>query len=60
MSHASRVFPFHRSAPTTADPVDRVGSRAVVMGASLAGLLSARVLADAFDEVVVVERDIFS
>jgi 2-polyprenyl-6-methoxyphenol hydroxylase-like FAD-dependent oxidoreductase len=59
MSHASRVFPFHRSAPTTADPVDRVGSRAVVMGASLAGLLSARVLADAFDEVVVVERDIF-
>ena len=32
-------------------------SRAVVLGASLAGLLSARVLADHVDEVVVVDRD---
>ena len=31
--------------------------RAVVIGASLAGLLAARVLRDAFDEVVLVERD---
>jgi 2-polyprenyl-6-methoxyphenol hydroxylase-like FAD-dependent oxidoreductase len=33
------------------------GDRAVVLGGSLAGLLAARVLADAFAEVVVVERD---
>lgn len=31
--------------------------RAVVVGASMGGLLAARVLADRFDEVVVVERD---
>jgi 2-polyprenyl-6-methoxyphenol hydroxylase-like FAD-dependent oxidoreductase len=31
--------------------------RAVVLGASIAGLLAARVLADFFDTVVVVERD---
>lgn len=31
--------------------------RAVVMGASMAGLVTARVLADHFDEVVLVERD---
>ena len=32
--------------------------RAVVLGASMAGLLAARVLADFFDTVVVVERDV--
>jgi len=37
--------------------VERVGNRAIVLGASIAGLCAARVLADAFDEVVVVERD---
>jgi 2-polyprenyl-6-methoxyphenol hydroxylase-like FAD-dependent oxidoreductase len=37
--------------------VPRVGGRAVVVGASVAGLLAARVLADAFREVVVVDRD---
>src|SRR3712207_1624402 len=37
--------------------MDRVGSRAVVMGASMAGLLAARVLADAFDDEIVVDRD---
>jgi phytoene dehydrogenase-like protein len=31
--------------------------RVVVIGASMAGLLAARVLADRFDEVTVVERD---
>ena len=35
----------------------RVGDRAVVLGASMAGLLAARVLADAYAEVVVVDRD---
>ena len=35
----------------------RPGDRAVVLGGSMAGLLAARVLADAYPEVVVVERD---
>jgi 2-polyprenyl-6-methoxyphenol hydroxylase-like FAD-dependent oxidoreductase len=35
----------------------RIGDHAVVLGASLAGLLAARVLADAYDRVTVVERD---
>jgi 2-polyprenyl-6-methoxyphenol hydroxylase-like FAD-dependent oxidoreductase len=34
-----------------------LGDRAVVLGASIAGLLAARVLADAYAEVVVIERD---
>ena len=34
-----------------------VGARALVLGGSMAGLLAARVLADAYDEVVVVDRD---
>ena len=33
------------------------GDRAVVLGGSVAGLLAARVLADAYAEVVIVERD---
>jgi flavin-dependent dehydrogenase len=33
------------------------GDRAVVLGGSVAGLLAARVLADAYAEVIVVERD---
>src|SRR5690349_9560829 len=33
------------------------GDRAVVVGGSLAGLLAARVLADRYGEVVLVERD---
>jgi 2-polyprenyl-6-methoxyphenol hydroxylase-like FAD-dependent oxidoreductase len=35
----------------------QVGDRAVVLGASMAGLLAARVLADAYVQVTVVERD---
>jgi 2-polyprenyl-6-methoxyphenol hydroxylase-like FAD-dependent oxidoreductase len=35
----------------------KIGDHAVVLGASLAGLLAARVLADAFERVTVVERD---
>ncbi|GAB3463669.1 FAD-dependent oxidoreductase [Actinophytocola sediminis] len=37
--------------------VDHVGARALVLGGSMAGLLAARVLADAYDEVLVVDRD---
>lgn len=39
------------------DKTQRLGQRAVVAGGSLAGLLSARVLADYYDEVVVLDRD---
>jgi 2-polyprenyl-6-methoxyphenol hydroxylase-like FAD-dependent oxidoreductase len=35
----------------------KAGDRAVVLGGSMAGLLAARVLADSYDEVVIVERD---
>jgi 2-polyprenyl-6-methoxyphenol hydroxylase-like FAD-dependent oxidoreductase len=36
----------------------RVGEHGLVLGASIAGLLTARVLADYFDRVTVVERDV--
>jgi 2-polyprenyl-6-methoxyphenol hydroxylase-like FAD-dependent oxidoreductase len=35
----------------------QIGDRAVVLGASLAGLLAARVLADAYAQVTVIDRD---
>lgn len=38
--------------------MEKNGARAVVLGASIAGLLSARVLADHYDRVTVVERDL--
>ncbi len=41
--------------PTRSNP--RAAQRAVVLGASLAGLLAARVLSEHFDEVVLLERD---
>jgi 2-polyprenyl-6-methoxyphenol hydroxylase-like FAD-dependent oxidoreductase len=41
------------------DGIDGVGACGVVLGGSLAGLCAARVLADAFDSVVVIERDEF-
>jgi 2-polyprenyl-6-methoxyphenol hydroxylase-like FAD-dependent oxidoreductase len=37
--------------------VDRRGEHAVVIGASMGGLLAARVLSDAFERVTIVERD---
>ncbi|QDX41292.1 NAD(P)/FAD-dependent oxidoreductase [Salarchaeum sp. JOR-1] len=40
-----------------ATQVSLVGDRAIVVGGSIAGIASARVLADAFKEVVVLERD---
>ncbi|MGM0590838.1 MAG: FAD-dependent oxidoreductase [Halobacteriota archaeon] len=40
------------------DQVTERGGRAVVIGAGMAGLLSARVLADGFDEVTIIERDV--
>lgn len=35
----------------------KIGSHAVVIGASMAGLLAARALADAYERVTIVERD---
>jgi 2-polyprenyl-6-methoxyphenol hydroxylase-like FAD-dependent oxidoreductase len=35
----------------------QIGDRAVVLGASMAGLLAARVLADTFGQVTVIDRD---
>ncbi|MGW7595086.1 FAD-binding monooxygenase, partial [Streptomyces rubiginosohelvolus] len=37
---------------------DATKSRAVVLGGSIAGLFAARVLADAYDEVQIVDRDV--
>jgi pimeloyl-ACP methyl ester carboxylesterase len=37
-----------------------LGERAVVLGASMGGLLATRVLADFFDTVAVVDRDVLS
>ena len=34
-----------------------IGDHAVVLGASMGGLLAARVLADAYQRVTIVERD---
>ncbi|WP_281194548.1 NAD(P)/FAD-dependent oxidoreductase [Halorubrum sp. F4] len=39
------------------DRTSTLGDRAVVVGGSVAGLCAARVLADAFGEVVLIERD---
>jgi len=36
--------------------IRQIGGRAVVLGASLAGLLAARVLADAYGQVTVIDR----
>ncbi|BCI51372.1 hypothetical protein NIIDNTM18_06500 [Mycolicibacterium litorale] len=38
----------------------KVGEHAVVCGASMAGLLAARVLTDHYDRVTVVERDVLT
>jgi 2-polyprenyl-6-methoxyphenol hydroxylase-like FAD-dependent oxidoreductase len=38
--------------------MNKVGGHAVVLGGSMSGLLAARVLADAYEQVTVVERDV--
>ncbi len=51
VAHTKRLTPdFDAEAP-------RIGERAVVLGASMGGLLAARVLADFYDTVTIVERD---
>ena len=39
---------------------ERLGEKAVVIGGSIAGLMTARVLADYFEHVVVLERNLRS
>lgn len=39
------------------DQISNIGNRAVVVGGSMAGLLTARILADYFKEVMIIERD---
>jgi len=38
----------------------KIGDHAVVLGASMGGLLAARVLADAYQRVTVVDRDVLA
>lgn len=45
------------SGPADSGTGQRLGRRALVLGGSLAGLLSGSVLAERFDQVVIVERD---
>ena len=46
-----------RTIPTGRSECRRLGDHAVVLGASVGGLLVARVLADAYRRVTIVERD---
>jgi 2-polyprenyl-6-methoxyphenol hydroxylase-like FAD-dependent oxidoreductase len=49
----------HPDSVTTTLIQKNVGLRALVIGGSIAGLLAARVLADYFDTVTIVDRDVF-
>jgi 2-polyprenyl-6-methoxyphenol hydroxylase-like FAD-dependent oxidoreductase len=46
-----------QSSPRIDRGAPRAGEHAIVIGASIAGLLAARVLADAYDRVTVLDRD---
>ncbi len=48
-----------RRATQTGGTADLKGDRAVVLGGSIAGVLAARVLADHYGEVTIVDRDVF-
>jgi hypothetical protein len=52
-----RLIPLSRLEPYKHDRVVQVAGHAVVLGGSIAGLLAARVLADGFERVAIVERD---
>ena len=63
MSAQARMAPGAGQAPGRARTADRrreapkIGDHAVVLGASMSGLLAARVLADAYQQVTIIERD---
>ena len=42
---------------TAVTGAQRVGEHAIVIGCSIAGLLAARVLSDAYERVTIIERD---
>ena len=46
-----------QSSPGIGRDVPRAGAHAIVIGASMAGLLAARVLSDSYDRVTVLDRD---
>jgi 2-polyprenyl-6-methoxyphenol hydroxylase-like FAD-dependent oxidoreductase len=46
-----------KQSPSTDRRPPRAGAHAIVIGASMAGLLTARVLADSYDRVTVLDRD---
>lgn len=46
--------------PYTPEDLPDIGNRAAIVGGSVAGLCVARVLADCFQEVIIVDRDQFS
>ena len=46
-----------QSSPRSDRSAPRAGEHAIVIGASMAGLLTARVLADSYDRVTVLDRD---
>ncbi|AKE90752.1 FAD-binding monooxygenase [Rhodococcus aetherivorans] len=48
---------FSHSNEEVPEMVTRIGDRAVVLGAGTAGLLAARVLSDAYSDVVVIDHD---
>jgi|AntRauTorcE11898_2_1112593.scaffolds.fasta_scaffold00060_33 2-polyprenyl-6-methoxyphenol hydroxylase-like FAD-dependent oxidoreductase len=50
-------MPFSTLPPYEPGTVDRRGEHAVVVGASMAGLLAGRALADAYDRVTILDRD---
>ena len=47
-----------QSSPRSGRTAARAGEHAIVIGASMAGLLAARVLADCYDRVTVLDRDV--
>src|SRR4029450_4382803 len=60
-SRRSTGLPSIRGPATTrGSTMRKLGDQAGVLGASMAGLLAARVLSDAYQRVTVVERDVLS
>src|SRR6266496_2264719 len=55
--HTSRLPSVEAAVTAQEGEMKQIGDQAVVLGAGMAGLLAARVLADAYRRVTVVERD---
>src|SRR5215470_10937071 len=57
--HEERQATMNSSSETMTRPPESTGRHALVIGGSLAGLFAARVLADFFESVTIVDRDSF-